>query len=52
VKQLKRFPDPARFTEFEYLPFEGGFELRSRFKRMVKLAPPVGLTIGARPNTR
>jgi hypothetical protein len=40
---LKKHPDPVVGGPFEYTPFEGGFELRSKLK-----GPPVVLTVGRR----
>jgi hypothetical protein len=55
---LKRHRDPVASGSFEYLGFEGGFELRSRWKVDEKLrarwklderfAKPVTLTVGRR----
>jgi hypothetical protein len=58
---LKDHPDPAAGGSFEYVPFEGGFELRSKWKlsdplrtkwkldkRSAQLAEPVALTVGRR----
>jgi hypothetical protein len=42
---LKDHPDPARGEPFEYVPFQGGFELRSKWKRDEK---PLTLTVGRR----
>jgi hypothetical protein len=52
MKQLKRFPDPAGFPEFDYSAFDGGFELRSRFKRYYGVAPPISLTVGTKPSRK
>jgi hypothetical protein len=40
---LKKHPDPVVGDPFEYTPFEGGFELRSRLK-----GAPLVLTVGRR----
>ena len=40
---LKKHPDPVGGGPFEYVPFEGGFELRSKFKVEDK---PLSLTVG------
>jgi hypothetical protein len=55
---LKKHPDPVVGGSFEYIPFKGGFELRSKWKLDEKLrskwklgeqfAAPVKLTIGRR----
>jgi hypothetical protein len=42
---LKKHPDPVGGGPFEYVPFEGGFELRSKWKRDPK---PLTLTVGRR----
>src|SRR5262249_33669257 len=42
---LKKHPDPVGGRPFEYVPFEGGFELRSKFKVEDK---PLSLTVGRR----
>lgn len=44
---LKDHPDPFGDGPFEYVPFDGGFELRSRLKAPDK---PVTLTVGKRGN--
>lgn len=41
----KAKPDPFGDGPFEYVPFDGGFELRSKFKAQDK---PVSLTVGRR----
>jgi len=43
---LKDYTDPVVGGQFEYSPFQGGFELRSKFKGTG--AKPVTLTIGRR----
>jgi hypothetical protein len=43
---LKKHPDPTDGGSFEYAPFEGGFELRSRVKQQDD--KPVTLTVGRR----
>src|SRR5262249_12770430 len=55
---LKNHPDPVVGGPFEYVPFKGGFELRSRWKLDEKLrakwklderfARPLALTVGRR----
>jgi hypothetical protein len=40
---LRKHPDPVGGGPFEYSPFEGGFELRSKFKVEDK---PLSLTVG------
>jgi hypothetical protein len=42
---LKKHPDPVGGGPFDYVPFEGGFELRSKWKRDAK---PLALTVGRR----
>ncbi len=42
---LKAHPDPVGGEPFEYVPFEGGFELRSKWKHDAK---PLTLTVGRR----
>jgi RNA polymerase sigma factor (sigma-70 family) len=42
---LKDHPDPLAGGPFEYVPFDGGFELRSRWKPDEK---PLALTVGRR----
>jgi hypothetical protein len=43
---LKDFPDPVVGGAFEYVPFEGGFELRSKLKGSDN--QPITLTVGRR----
>jgi hypothetical protein len=43
---LKQHPDPVGGGPFEYVPFEGGFELRSKLKQQDD--KPVTLTVGQR----
>jgi hypothetical protein len=43
---LKRRPDPVIGGPFEYVPFEGGFELRSKLEQQD--GKPVALTVGRR----
>src|SRR5262249_11280173 len=43
---LKRHPDPVAGGPFEYAAFEGGFELRSKWKP--DTAEPLLLTVGRR----
>jgi hypothetical protein len=55
---LKKHPDPVAGGTFEYAPFKGGFELRSKWKLDEKLqakwklgeqfTAPVTLTVGRR----
>jgi hypothetical protein len=42
---LKNHPDPVGGGAFEYVAFEGGFELHSKLKVQDK---PVALTVGRR----
>ena len=44
---LKDHPDPIVGGSFEYSPFEGGFELRSKMK--TQDGKPLALTVGQRP---
>jgi hypothetical protein len=41
---LKDYPDPVGGASFEYVAFDGGYELRSKFKGADD--KPVGLTVG------
>ena len=43
---LKDHPDPVLGGSFEYVPFDGGFELRSKLKD--RDDKPVALTVGQR----
>jgi RNA polymerase sigma factor (sigma-70 family) len=45
---LKKHPDPVVGGPFEYVPFKGGFELRSRWKPDERPAQPLTLTVGTR----
>src|SRR5262249_53060435 len=47
---LERHPDPVAGGPFEYVPFEGGFELRSTWKP--DPAEPLVLTVGRRGKGR
>lgn len=48
AETLKDHPDPVAGEPFEYQPFEGGFELRSKAKLDDRGAQPVALTVGQR----
>jgi hypothetical protein len=45
---LKQHPDPVVGGPFEYVPFKGGFELRSKLRQQDD--KPVTLTVGRRSN--
>ena len=45
---LKNHPDPVAGSPFDYVPFEGGFELRSKWRVDEKLRLEVGID---RPET-